>query len=69
LLKITAGSRSAEPLVAGIAARAKRGVAVLTNTADLGRLPGVRETIAFGGDSAAVGDLLLGVLSRRAHGL
>jgi hypothetical protein len=56
-------------LVAGIAARAKRGVVVLTNTADIGRLPGVRETVAFGGDGVAVGDLLLGVLSRRAHGL
>lgn len=63
------GSVMGSQLVAGIAARAKRGVVILTNTADLGRLPGVRETIAFGGDGAAVGDLLLGVLSRRAHGL
>jgi hypothetical protein len=63
------GSVMGSQLVAGIAARAKRGVVVLTNTADLGRLPGVRETIAFGGDGGAVGDLLLGVLSRRAHGL
>jgi len=63
------GSVMGSQLVAGIAARAKRGVVVVTNTADLGRLPGVRETIPFGGDGAAVGDLLLGILSRRAHGL
>ena len=54
--------------LAQLAAKAKRGVVVVSDVADLGRLPGVTATLARPPRDGDLVDLLLGVLTAAALG-
>jgi len=57
---------AASQQLALVAARAKRGVAVLTNNADIARLPGVRQCLPLGGGDDELARKVLALLKTRA---